>query len=121
MIPDLLGYIFGVDIVEMTIKAAMGVPFDYYYNNPQKYYATHNLHTNKNGRFLGVDFAPEIEKYIIKKIIYKKAGDDIEFFDNASKAIGIVFFKFDDQNIIGKMLGHINEYICVNCMEAISC
>ena len=52
----------------------------------------------------------ELEKKIIKKCIYKKDGDKVEFFDNAAKALGIIFMKFDSQEEMNDILGNINSY-----------
>lgn len=113
MIPDLLGNIFGVDIVEMTIKLAMGEKMDVDIPDGKPYYATHNLHSDKNGIFKDVEFSKELEKYIIRKFIYKKHGDVVEVFDNASCAIGIVFFKFDNMQQMMQVLSNINSYIFI--------
>lgn len=111
MIPDLLGYIFGIDVVEMTVKAAMGEIPLLECGEAVPYYATHNLHTDKNGTFKGVWYSEEIKPYIIREAVYKKDGDPVEYFDNAAKAIGIVFFKFDTKENMAKILGRINEHI----------
>lgn len=37
----------------------------------------------------------------------------MEYFDNASKAIGIVFLSFDSQEEMEEMLENINQHICV--------
>lgn len=111
MIPDLLGYIFGIDVVEMTVKATMGEIPLLECSEAVPYYATHNLHTDKNGTFKGVWYSEEIKPYIIREAVYKKDGDPVEYFDNAAKAIGIVFFKFDTKENMAKILGRINEHI----------
>ncbi len=113
MIPDLLGYIFNIDIIEMTIRAAMG---DNLAQN-EYCYATHNLHTDKDGEFLNVWFSPEIEPFIVRKNIYKKTGDPVHYFNNASDAIGIVFFKFQNQKVMHDFIDNINQHIHVNIIE----
>ncbi len=114
MIPDLLGYIFGIDVVEMTVKAAMGEVPLLECGEAVPYYATHNLHTDKNGTFKGVWYSEDIKPYIIREAVYKKEGDPVEYFDNAAKAIGIVFFKFDTKENMAKILGGINEHIKID-------
>lgn len=114
MIPDLLGYIFNVDVVEMTIKCAMGEKVKAGCSLPNAFYATHNLHTDKSGIFEGIDFSKEAEKYIIKKCIYKNIGDYVEYFDNAAKALGVVFFKFENMEEMSKTLENINDLIDIN-------
>ncbi len=114
MIPDLLYLITGVDLIGATVEAAMGnnnLVFDYVVK--ESYYATHNLHTSKNGFLKDVVFDEEIEKRIIKKVIYKKRGDLVQFFDGANKAIGIVFLKFDSKEEMLYTMDHICKYINV--------
>lgn len=109
MIPDLLGYIFDIDIVEMTIRSAMGEQII-----PEKYYATYNLHSNHNGYFQSIEFAQRIEPYIIRKEIYKKSGDKVRFFNNASDAIGIIFMKFPDKKTMDDIFTNIHDLININ-------
>ena len=113
MIPDLLGMIFHLDVVEISVRAAMGetLKCDEYQGVP--YYATHNLHSSKNGRFKTIFYDEQIERFIVKKCVYKQKGDTVEFFDNASKALGIIFLKFEDGAQMLSVLQHINEYIKV--------
>ena len=113
MIPDLLEYIFNINIIEMTIQAAMGEKI----RQDEYCYATHNLHTNRNGIFSNVWFSPEIEQYIIRKNIYKKNGDPVRYFNNASDAIGIVFMKFPNQNVMHFYIDNINNYIHVDLKQ----
>ena len=113
MIPDLLGDMFGVDIAEMSVKAAMGAAIKGNIHEPNGFYATHNLHSNKNGIYKDILFSPEIEPYIYRKYLYKKLGDEVEYFDNAAKCLGIIFFKFPDETTMKKILEHVNELITV--------
>lgn len=111
MIPDLLGMIFNVDVVELAVKVAMGEKCHVNSVTGIPYYATHNLHADKNGRFKKVIFSDEIQSHIVKKCIYKNDGDEVEFFDNAAKAIGIVFLKFDNAMEMREYLLNMNEHI----------
>lgn len=110
MIPDLLGMIFGVNVVEMAVLTAMGEPITTDVKEGTPFFATHNLHTSKNGVYKGITFSKMLEKTIIQKCLYKKAGDKVEFFDNAAKALGIIFMKFEDQSEMNEILKNINEH-----------
>lgn len=110
MIPDLLGMIFGVDVVEMAILTAMGEKINCKIDEGVSFYATHNLHTNQNGVYKTILFSDEIEKKIIKKCLYKKTGDKVEYFDNAAKALGIIFMKFENQEEMNCILNNINKH-----------
>lgn len=109
MIPDLLGMIFGVDVVEMAVLTAMGREIDATIKEGIPYFATHNLHSSKNGAYKTIEFAEELDKYIIKKCLYKKEGDAVEYFDNAAKALGIIFMKFEDKETAKETLAKIQD------------
>jgi len=98
MIPDFLKMIHGVDLIGATVEAAMGNKnFQKKQKSNSGFYATHNLHTDKDGLFQTVQYKNGIEDKILKEVIYKKNGDCVQYFDGANKAIGIVFLKFDTQ------------------------
>ena len=113
MIPDLLGKIFDVDIAEMSIKVAMGMKINLEINDNNEYWATHNVHSRENGMFDSVNYSDEVKPYIIKECIYKQPGDKIEIFDNASKAVGIVFLKFNNSRDMDNILSNISDKITV--------
>ena len=113
MIPDLLSLIFGADVVEMTVRAAMGEVPVLDMKAPVPYYATHNLHSDKNGIFKRVVYSDKIRPYIVREKIYKTAGETVEYFDNASKAVGIVFLKFDSPEVMHDILSDINSHITI--------
>lgn len=109
MIPDLLGMIFGADVVEMAVLSAMGERFSSEIKEGIPYFATHNLHSDRNGIYDSIEFSEDLEKYIVKKCLYKKSGDTVEYFDNAAKALGIIFLKFEDQKTTKYILDKINQ------------
>lgn len=113
MIPDLLGKIFGADLVEMAVQAAMGQPILTTVQKPEGCYATHNLHSTKNGIYKQIVFSDELKKYLQEVHFYKKPGDHVERFDNAAKCLGIIFMKFPDVATAENILSHIEKHIDV--------
>lgn len=113
MIPIQLSAIFGVDIVEMSILAAMGEKLNV---SPQvviPYCAHYVLHSDEDGIYQDISFSEEIEKNIFRKELYKKTGDKVERFVNAAKALGIIFLKFPSAEEMYDKMEHMNEYIKV--------
>ena len=113
MIPDLLGLIFDVDVVEMAVLTAMGEKINNEVHDGSPGYATHNLHTNQTGLYKTIDFSKKLDEKIIKKCLYKKTGDYVEYFDNAAKALGIIFMKFEDKDEMDSILSNINSMYTV--------
>lgn len=117
MIPDLLGMIYGVDLVEMAVQAAMGVPVSCNPKVASGCYATHNLHSIHDGVYKQVVFGTELQRYLKKICLYKKPGDKVERFDNASKCLGIIFMEFPHVGVEKQILENIYAYIDVQLME----
>lgn len=95
MIPLQLSDAYGVDLVKANVVAAMGMEPDLTLKEQSGCYMHYVLHCYEDGVFGGVEFSPEIEKFIYRKVVYKQVGDCIEAFDGAGKSLGIVFFHFD--------------------------
>lgn len=111
MIPDLLGSIFNCNVVEMSVRAAMGEYIGNQTNDVKPYYATLNLHSDRDGVFSHIEFSPEVEQYIVRKNIYKKPGDEVRYFSNAAYALGIIFFKFPDQETMIDMEERMSKHV----------
>ncbi|WP_163468925.1 acetyl-CoA carboxylase biotin carboxylase subunit family protein [Fusobacterium sp. IOR10] len=118
MIPDLLKIICDVDMVLLTIECAMG---NYNINLENKsskdsFNATHNIHSSKNGILNEIIFDDSLKSNIIKKVLYKQKEDNIEYFNSANKALGIVFFKFESLEEMKIKLNNINNLIKIDLM-----
>lgn len=97
MIPIQLSDAYGIDLVEANVKAAMGeVPsfLNKSLSVQSGCYMHYVLHSYNSGNFRGVSIDKSIEDKVYRKVIYKKEGDKIEYFDGAGKAIGIIFLHF---------------------------
>lgn len=95
MIPIQLSDAFGVDLVKANIAVAMGETPELHPKERRGCYMHYVLHSYENGTFVSIKYAEEIEPYIYRKVIYKKQGDPVDYFDGAGKALGIIFLHFD--------------------------
>lgn len=111
MIPEVLSDIWKINIAEISIKAAMGDTIECKLKEPEYHYATYNLHSNRKGIYRDISFDKELEQYIYRKVLYKKCGDNVEYFDNATKCLGIIFMKFDNLDKMKKILSEMENHI----------
>lgn len=113
MIPIELSDAFGVDLIRANVAVAMGEPANLEPKEPSDCYMTYVLHSHCDGIYEKVDYSPEIEPYIYRKVHYKETGDKVEAFDGAGKALGIVFMRFPDTNIMNDVEANIDNLIHV--------
>lgn len=113
MIPIQLSAIFGVDIVEMSVLAAMGEKLNVKPEVVIPYCAHYVLHSDLDGIYQDINFSDEIEQNIFRKELYKKAGCPVERFDNAAKALGIIFLRFSSAEEMYDKMNRMREYVKV--------
>lgn len=113
MIPIQLSDAFGIDLIKANIATAMGEDISFHSHTPDGNYMTFVLHSHEEGIYDHIDYSPEIEKFIYRKVEYKKDGDTVEAFDGAGKALGIIFMKFPDPSTMAHYEHHIDEHINV--------
>lgn len=112
MIPDMLSVISGKNMIAASVECCIGNNnVDIWFDDNNKYFASYVLHADCNGKLLKISYSTEIKKYLVKEIIYKNEGEFVEYFDNAGKAIGIIFIEFGSKDQMYKILNHIKEHI----------
>lgn len=114
MIPIQLSDAFGTDLIKANIACAMGLPAKIHPIEPKESYMTFVLHSHYNGILKSIVFDDKIKPYIYRKVFYKHQGDSVERFDGAGKALGIVFMKFPNRDMMNLFEQKIDNLITVN-------
>ena len=112
-IPDIIRYSTGVDLVECSVKAAMGCPIAMNgFGLQQGFWAYYAVHSYKDGILERIEIKPEVaEKNIVENHIIKTAGDRIYSFTGANTTLGILLMKFDSMEQMLHMMDHSEEWI----------
>lgn len=106
MLPEFISMIARKDIVEATIKAAMGdmegvdVSLD---GESGGYWGLGVLHTAKSGRFSGIEYSADAKRCLKREEIQRKIGDVIRPFERCNDLVGLTFFQFtnlDEMNLV---------------------
>lgn len=114
MIPIQLSDAFGVNLIKANVAAAMGEDIEFNPMEPKECFMTYVLHSHIDGIYEDVEYSDEIAPYIYRKVHYKQTGDEVEVFDGAGKALGIVFMKFPDESTMNSFESEIDNHIKVN-------
>ena len=114
-IPDIIKYATGVDLVECSIKAAIGDPIDVsIFGKPQGYWSYYAVHSYADGVLDHVFIDPEVEKNnIVENHLIKNPGDEIKAFTGANTTLGILLMKFESLEQMLYMMDHSEEWIKV--------
>ncbi len=116
-IPDVIKYAAGIDLVECSVKAAVGEKIRLGDHTPHGYYSYFAVHSAKDGILDKVVFSKEAEKHILENHILKKPGDEIKAFTGANTTLGCLIMKFDSMEQMLYMMDHSDEWCQVKLRE----
>ena len=108
LIPHITKYATGVDLIEYTIKAALGEDCsDLKMVQPKGYWSCYTINSQKSGIFKGVEIDSEFEQSnIVEYELFAKPGDSIFAFTGSDKRLGLMVLKY---NSMEEMLGKMNN------------
>lgn len=109
-IPQIIKYATGVDLVECSVKAAMGEKIDYCaFGKPKGYYAYYAVHSLTDGILKDVKIKkPE---NVIENHLLVKPGDNVKAFTGANSTLGCLLMKFDDMEQMLDMMDNSEKWI----------
>lgn len=113
-IPQIIKYATGVDLVECSIKAAMGEAIEQVFREPNGYYAYYAVHSLENGILDRVEINDNVlVNNVVENHIVKKEGDEIKAFTGANTTLGILLMRFDSMEQMLHMMDNSHEWIRV--------
>lgn len=112
-IPDVIRYATGVDLVECSVKAALGENIVEKFGKPSGYYAYYAVHSLQDGILKEVHFSEEGKKHILENHLLVKPGDAVKAFTGANTTLGCLLMKFDSMEQMLDMMDHSEEWIDV--------
>lgn len=115
-IPDVIKYATGVDLVECSVKAAMGETIEIKGAEPKGFYAYYAVHSLNDGILKRVRI--RAQDHIIENHLIKKPGDEIKAFTGANTTLGCLIMRFDSMEQMLDMMDHSEKWIEVELEEA---
>lgn len=80
-------------------------------------YATYNLHANQPGMYAGYDLHPELSEHLYREDIFRRKGETVGTYENASGIIGILYFHFASRAEAETYLYDMSWYLQVHVMN----
>lgn len=114
-IPQIIKLATGVDLVECSLKAAMGEKINYTYSSePQGYWSYFAVHSLKDGILDYIEINEKVERdNIVENHILSKPGDSIYAFSGANTTLGILLLRFDSMEEMLEKMDHSEKWIRV--------
>lgn len=114
LIPQITQYATGVDMVEYTIKAALGEDCsDIQMTEPKGFWSNYMVHSKVTGRLKEVQIAEELKDNYVEYQTDFKEGDMVYAFENSGHALGTMVFQYASQEEMFDKIGRLTELVKV--------
>ena len=118
LIPQITQYATGVDMVEYTIKAALGENCsDLHMVEPTGFWSNYMVHSLKTGKLKEVVLSDEIKDNFYEYSTDFKQGDQVYAFENSGHAIGEMVFKYNSMDEMLCKIEHLTEWVSVKVFD----
>jgi biotin carboxylase len=114
-IPQVIRYATGVDMIDYTIKAAMGEDCtDIKMMEPEGYWSYYAIHSSKSGVLKEIQIDENVKaNHIVESHLNYKIGDQVPAFTGANGSIGILIMKFNSMEQMLEMMDHSDKWISI--------
>lgn len=100
MLPEYISMIASCDVPSITIYAAMNeidkIPSVKLDGNEGGFWGLYVIHSDRKGKLERVDYSELAQKSLIREVLFKNIGSEINAFENSRDAIGLAFFEFEN-------------------------
>lgn len=114
LIPQVLKYATGADMIAATIEAALGNPLPKCMLRPvMGCWSSVILHARDNGEFSELRLSDRAKEYIIEQDVQVKAGTQVNVFSGSHDTLGTMILKYPSQEEMLDMLDNMERDIRV--------
>ncbi|MCX5815842.1 MAG: ATP-grasp domain-containing protein [Proteobacteria bacterium] len=112
-VPEVIQLSTGFDLTAAAIHSALGLE----YNAPwlkcptPAPVASYLVGSRFHGRFMGMDFDPELKPFIVEVRPFIEVGDELQPYTRSDLAAGIVFLRFPGMDILRQCMDRIEDLI----------
>lgn len=98
---EMIRYATGVDMITAAVRAAVGDDIPKLYSKHyQGHWAEIVLHADKAGIFDRLEISSDLQAEVIEEDLWVQKGDQVDCFEGANNAIGMLILKFDSNKAL---------------------
>ncbi|MDK9704697.1 MAG: hypothetical protein OEL20_16330 [Sulfuritalea sp.] len=119
LIPEVIRYATGIDLVKYTVDAALGLPCLGLGMMPtQGWWSSYMVHSLKAGIFKDIWLSDRIKPKIIEQDIWVTTGEKVEKYMGSNHTLGTMILKFDSMAEMLEIVDAMENDIRVICDES---
>ena len=118
-IPQVINYLTGVDLVEYSVRMAMGEPvLPPIASEPKGFASYYAVHSDRDGALAGIDITEEFYRdHVLEACHIAPQGTAVKAFRGANTALGCYLMRFDSMEQMLDCMDHPENWIQVRVKE----
>lgn len=114
LIPQVMKYATGIDMIAATVDAALGIPIHYPMQKQVKgCWSSVIVHSRKKGVFKDVWVSDRAKEYTVEKDVQVEMGAKVNVFNGSQDTLGTMIMKYPNQEEMLDMLDNMERDIRV--------
>lgn len=114
LIPEVIKYATGVDMVEMTVESALGHKIPLPIKSQELgFWSSYIVHARQEGCYKRTQISERAKKCIVESEIRVKEGDFVNKFSGSHDTLGTMIMRFDSEKEMLEMLDNMENDILV--------
>ena len=114
LIPEVIRYATGVDLIKATVDAALGLDCSYVQQKPVNgFWSSYMVHSLEQGVFGKLNISERASKMIVEKNIYITDGEIVKKYSGSNDTLGMMILQYPDMSTMLDMIDNMEHDICV--------
>lgn len=114
LIPEVIRYATGVDLIKYTVDAALGLPCTGLTMKPSNgFWSSYMVHAIEDGKFKEVSLSNRAKEYIVEQDVQVKPGTQVNMFSGSHDTLGTMILKYPSQEEMLDMVDNMERDIRV--------
>jgi biotin carboxylase len=120
LIPEVINYVTGVDLVKYTVDAALGLDCSSLkMEPPQGYYSSYIVHALHDGTCRELQMTERFKSHVVDQNIWVKPGDAVRQFTGSNDTLGTAILRFEGQTEMLAMMDNMENDILVRTTQRV--
>lgn len=114
LIPEVIRYATGVDLIKATVDAALGFDCSYLSETDAKgFWSSYMIHSLSDGVFEKLECSDRVEKMIREQTLYVNKGDLVKQYSGSNDTLGMMILEYPDMSTMLNMIDNMENDIRV--------
>ncbi|OJS99848.1 ATP-grasp domain-containing protein [Marinobacter nauticus] len=114
LIPEVIRYATGVDLIKYTVDAALGLPCAGLEMKPVNgFWSSYMVHAIEDGQYQKLSLSERAKEYIVEQDVQVQPGKQVNVFSGSHDTLGTMILKYPNQETMLDMLDNMERDIRV--------